>query len=63
MISNSVFPKDDQTCVSLASEPLFVKKALAILVAVNISKSSVAKSCIQKEIDMRTYSNLVIFSF
>lgn len=40
----------DKTCVSLASDPLFVKKALAILRAVNISNSSVARSCIHKEI-------------
>lgn len=50
MILNSVFPKDDQTCESLASDPLFVKKTLAILLAVNISKSSLARSCIHKEI-------------
>lgn len=35
-----------ETWVSLASDPLFVKNTLAILVAVNISSSSVARSYI-----------------
>lgn len=34
------------TCVSLASDPLFVKKTFSISVAVNISRTSFARSCV-----------------
>lgn len=37
-----------QTWVSLASDPLLTKKAFAIFLAVNISRSSLASSCIWK---------------
>ena len=38
-----------ETWVSLASDPLFVKKALAILLAVNMSRRSLARSCFPRK--------------
>lgn len=42
------------TWVSFASDPLFVKKAFAILFAVNIPNSSFARSCKENYIDIIT---------
>lgn len=41
--SNVIYNK--QTWVSLASDPLFVKKAFPIFDAVKVSRSSFARSC------------------
>lgn len=36
--------------MSLASDPLFVKNAFPILFAVNVSRSSLARSCMSQEV-------------